>query len=361
MLVLAVLWAASCQPAPEQRPAAAASPAAQATATLYPPLRWQFPPLYEPPDNRATPVKVELGRQLFFDPVLSASNAMSCATCHHPDLGFSNGAAVSSARPGAAPRNVATLWNSGYNQLLLWDGRETSLESQARLPLTLASEMAADPEALVAELAAIPAYGELFAAAFPEEAQAVSFETIRRALAAFQRTLISDDSPFDRFAAGDQAALSPAQQRGLALFFSQRARCAECHTPPSFASETFRVIGVDSADPGRAGVSPSGVPGAFKVPTLRNIAATAPYMHDGSLATLQAVLDFYSEGAGRARGVANVDPFVTRLDLSAQEKADLLAFLQALTDESKLPTVPEVAVSGLPTAPRIERPTPSPP
>jgi len=314
----------------------------------------EFPPIAAPPDNATTPARVELGRQLFFDPVLSASNAMACATCHHPDLGFSNGAPVSPPRLGAPARNVPALWNVGYNRHLLWDGRVESLEEQAVDPLTLTNEMAATPEQIEVELRAIPAYVELFDAAFGGGEQAVTFDNVTRALAAFQRTLLSYNSPFDRYMAGDTTALTAQEQRGLALFFAPETHCAECHQPPTLAHETFRVVGVPSEDPGRAGVSPTGVRGAFKVQTLRNVALTAPYMHNGSLATLEDVVQFYADGAGRPAGFPFVDPLLKGFELSAQDKADLVAFLRALTDESTLPAVPEPALSGLPTVPRID-------
>ncbi len=320
--------------------------------------RTQFPPIVAPPDNPTTPAKIELGRQLFFDPVLSASNAMACATCHHPDLGFSNGAAISPPRAGAPGRNVPTVWNAAFNRHLLWDGRVESLEAQVVDPLTLPNEMAAAPEEIEAELRALPAYVDLFDAAFGGGEEAVTFDNVTRALAAFERTLLSSDSRFDRFVAGEAGALTPQEQRGLALFFSPETHCAECHQPPTFAHETFRVVGVPSDDPGRAGVSPTGVRGAFRVPTLRNVALTAPYMHNGSLATLEDVVQFYADGAGRANGFPSVDPLLKGFDLSGQDKADLAAFLRALTDERALPSVPEQALSGLPVVPRIANPAP---
>ena len=352
---------AACAPA--SKPAATATvPATATSAPTATPLPAPEPrpsptwsPLRTPPDNPSTPAKVELGRQLFYDPALSAGNDMSCATCHHPDQGFSNGEAVSEARPGSPPRNVSGLWNPGFNAFLLWDGRETSLESQARLPLTLPNEMAETPEKLESKLRAIPAYVDLFEAAFGGGADAVSFDNVTRALAAFQRTLISDDSPYDRFVAGDTTALTEQQQRGMDLFFSERTHCSECHQPPLLANETFRVTGVPSEDPGRAGVSEQGLVGAFKVPSLRNVALTAPYMHAGQFATLEEVVQFYADGAGRAHDFPRVDPLLKGFELTAGEQADLVAFLHALTDESHLPPVPEAALSGLPTVPRIDR------
>ncbi|HSM21268.1 MAG TPA: cytochrome c peroxidase, partial [Rubrivivax sp.] len=251
------------------------------------------------------------------------------------------------------PRNIPALWNVGYNRHLLWDGRIESLEAQAVAPLTLSNEMGETPEGIEAKLRAVPAYVALFDAAYGGGEQAVTFTNVTRALAAFQRTLLSSNSPFDRFVAGDASALTPQEQRGLAIFFSPEAACAECHRPPTFAHETFRVVGMPSQDPGRAGVSPTGIQGAFKVPTLRNVALSAPYMHSGSLATLEDVVQFYARGAGRADGFPLVDPLLKGFELTVEDQADLLAFLRALTDESQLPAVPEQALSGLPTVPRI--------
>lgn len=315
----------------------------------------QFPPLNEPPDNPTTPEKAALGRLLFFDPILSQNNDRSCATCHHPDLGLGDGRARGLGMDGAdLARNVPTLWNVGYAKNLFWDGRLQSLEAQAELPLTHPNEMGVtDTGAVVAELAAIPEYQDKFNAIFPD---GITFENIERALAAFQRTLITDASPFDRYAAGDFNALTPPQRRGLTLFRSGATRCFECHTAPTFASDTFRVIGVPSDDPGRAAVSSDGDIGAFKVPTLRNIALTAPYMHDGSMATLEEVLDFYADGGGRAHGIENVDVFVQGFEMNDQERADLIAFLYALTDESRLPEIPASVPSGLPVVTRQENP-----
>lgn len=312
-------------------------------------LQREYPPSNEPADNPTTPEKAELGRILFFDPVLSENNDVACATCHHPDYGFSDGRATSMGTSGVElPRNALTLWDVAYVKSLFWDGRVDNLEDQALVPLTHADEMAvSDPAAMAAELAAIPEYAALFDAAFGGGAAAVTADNTARALAAFQRTLISDDAPFDRYAAGDFDALTTQQRRGLALFRSGALRCFECHGAPTFASDTFRVIGVDSDDPGRAAVVDEGLFGAFKVPTLRNIALSAPYMHDGSMATLEEVVKFYEGGGGRATGFEQVDVFVNPFELSDQDRADLISFLYALTDESNKPEIPAAVPSGL--------------
>lgn len=318
-------------------------------------LQREFPPHNEPADNPTSPEKVALGHLLFFDPILSENNDTACATCHQPDLGFTDGRNTAmGAHETELARNTPTLWNVAFAKNLFWDGRLQSLEAQAAMPLTHPDEMGVgDTATLVAELQANPEYQALFAAAF---ADGVTFENVERALAAFQRSLITNNSPFDQYAAGDFNALTPSQRRGLALFRSGATRCFECHTAPTFATDTFRVIGVESDDPGRAAISDDGDEGAFKVPTLRNIALTAPYMHNGSMATLEEVLDFYAEGGGRAHGQENIDVFVQGFEMNDQEKADMLAFLMALTDESNLPEIPTAVPSGLPVIEPVANP-----
>jgi cytochrome c peroxidase len=311
-----------------------------------------FPaPAGEPP----TPARAALGRLLFFDPVLSEDGSLSCAHCHRPERGFSDGRRTALGRGGRAlARNVPTLWNVAFKPRLMWDRRAGSLEEQALIPLLASDEMAADPERLLARLAAIPAYRKGFARAFPGERESLTLRNVTRALAAFERTLVSRASRYDRYAQGERSALSPAERRGLALFRSLNTRCFECHRLPTFEAPLALGIGVPSPDPGVAGVT--GEPaqhGLFSVPTLRNVAQTAPYMHDGSLATLAAVVDFYRQGGGRARGVPaeRIDGQVRAFSISDAEAAELVAFLTALSDESASPRVPERVPSGLPLPP----------
>ncbi|MBK9054096.1 MAG: right-handed parallel beta-helix repeat-containing protein [Chloroflexi bacterium] len=326
----------------------------------------EFPPENAPADNPTTPEKAELGRLLFFDPVLSANNDLACATCHHPDYGFSdglaqamgaNGTGVGLDRTGGVvlTRNTPTLWNVGYNKALFWDGRGNSLEDQSTTPITHVDEMAADPTELVAEINSIPEYVALFEQAFGGS-DAVTMVNVQFALAAFQRTLVTNNSPFDQYAAGQIDALTGQQRRGLDLFRSGATRCFECHAAPTFATETFRVVGVPSEDQGRAAIVADAAAGSFKVPTLRNIALTAPYMHNGALATLEEVIEFYADGGGRAHGITGIDDFVQGFDFTDQEKADMVAFLYALTDESSLPDIPATVPSGLPVVTHIENP-----
>lgn len=323
---------------------------AQNIEPAYSGLLREFPAPNTPDDNPTTREKVELGHLLFFDPVLSQDNDTACATCHQPDLGFSDGLETAVGHDGTVlTRNTPTLWNVTYVVNLFWDGRLQSLEAQAELPLTHPNEMGvSDTAALEAELRAIPEYVTLFDRAFGGGETAVSLSNIENALAAFQRTLITNNSPFDQYAGGNFNALTAQQRRGLAIFRSGATRCFECHTAPTFATDTFRVVGVPDEDPGRAAISSDGLPGAFKVPTLRNIALTAPYMHNGQFATLEEVVDFYAEGGGHPFDKENIDPFVNGFDLTAQEKEDLITFLYALTDESGLPAIPASVPSGLP-------------
>ncbi|MEZ4518007.1 MAG: cytochrome c peroxidase [Chloroflexota bacterium] len=359
LLVLGVFVVAALVPGPQDPQVDVATSGAGSSSVLpaYSGLQRAFPETNEPADNPTTAAAVELGHLLFFDPVLSENNDVACATCHHPDQGFSDGLPTAVGTTGTpVSRNALSLWNVAYEQSLFWDGREPSLEDQVNFPLTHPDEMGVtDVDGMVLELQAIPEYAAMFEEAFGG-GDAVSAVNINRALAAFERTLISDDSPFDRYAAGDFNALTSQQRRGLAVFRSGATRCFECHTAPTFASDTFRVIGVESDDPGRAGVVDDGQFGAFRVPSLRNIALSAPYMHNGSMATLDEVVTFYEDGGGHATGAENVDVFVNGFDLTDQEHEDLIAFLYALTDESRLPEIPTSVPSGLPVVEHLDNP-----
>ena len=308
----------------------------------------------EPP----TAERAALGRLLFFDPVLSREGSLSCAHCHRPDRGLTDGLPTALGHGGAPlPRNTPTLYNAAFKARLMWDRRAASLEEQVLLPLFAADELNADPPQLLAQLAAIPEYVLRFAAAFPEEPQPISIANLARALAAFQRTLISSDSRFDRYARGERRALSARERNGLTLFRSLATRCFECHRLPTFEAPLAISIGVPSPDPGVAAISGLVAQrGFFSVPSLRNVALTAPYMHDGSLATLEEVVAFYRAGGGLAKGVpaAQLHEFVRPLALSDSDAADLVAFLRALTDESARPAIPERVPSGLPVVSQVK-------
>jgi len=324
-------------------------------------LQREFPAVNETDANPSNADKAELGRLLFFDPVLSQNNDMSCASCHHPDLGFTDGKRQAIGDNGTVLlRSSMSLWNVAYNTNFFWDGRASTLEEQTDTPLTNKDEMASTPESIEKKLQDIPEYVDLFEKAFGSK-DSVTYENVQNAIAAFERTLITNDSPFDRYATGDVTALTPAQRRGLALFRSAATRCFECHAAPTFSDDSFSVTGVPDLpgqvhDTGRKGVEDSSLDGAFKAPTLRNIALTAPYMHNGSFATLEEVVDFYAKGGGRDDGFQNVDIHVAGFDLTEQEKADLIAFMYALTDETNVPMIPSSVPSGLGVVEAIDNP-----
>jgi parallel beta-helix repeat protein len=262
-------------------------------------------------------------------------------------------------------RSAPTLWNAAYNHRQFWDGRAADLEEQAVSPITNPLEMAEDPQNLVRELRSIPEYVKLFDSAFGgNNGSSISLEAVAKAIAAFERTLTANNTPFDRYVAGDRGALTAAQLRGFNLFRSGKARCFECHGLPTFANPDFKVLGVPDLegqppDLGRGEVVGSeNYNRAFKIPTLRNVVLTAPYMHNGRFKTLEEVLDFYARGGGPGMGsnLPNIDDKIRAFSLSPQEKEDLIAFLYALTDESRLPAIPERVPSGLPVVPRLANP-----
>lgn len=337
-------------------------------------LKRPFPAMVMRTENPSTEDKVALGRLLYFDPILSGDNSQSCATCHHPDLGLSDGRNMSMgfggdglgpARKGGAviKRSAPTVWNAAFNHKQFWDGRAADLEEQAKGPITSEKEMNQNPEELVKELQAIPEYVQLFDKAFGgANGTGITFDNVTFAVAAFERTLLSQDSPFDRYAAGDTNALTPEQKHGLTLFRSLKTRCFECHGFPTFANPDFKVIGVpdmpgQEKDLGRAEQGAGEAYNhAFKVPTLRNVALTAPYMHNGRFQTLEEVVSFYAGGGGAGVGnkLPNLDDKIRQFTLTAEEKRDLVAFLHALTDESKKPALPEKVPSGLPVVPHAQ-------
>jgi cytochrome c peroxidase len=304
-----------------------------------------------------SPQQIDLGRLLFFDPVLSADKNLSCANCHNPDLGFSDGMDRSvGARGQISQRSAPTLWNSAFLQVFFWDARAQSLEEQAIGPLFSDKEMANTPVQLLANLNQVPAYPQLFKQAFPDGEDALVIDNIATALAAFQSSLISLNSPYDRYAHGDAKALSPNQLEGLNVFRSFVARCSQCHTPPLFTNQQVAVIGTPE---------PAGLPrdigaaetfnakrltGGFKVPTLRNIARTAPYMHSGRFATLREAAEFYTKGRGHAVPEGEellLHWHISEPNLTNPELDRLVDFMGALSDESFMPKVPTQVPSGL--------------
>jgi cytochrome c peroxidase len=282
-----------------------------------------------PSDNRLTPARIALGRRLFFDRRLSRDGTLSCASCHEPRRAFTDGRAVAQGLGGArGRRNSPTLVNRAWGSSFFFDGRARSLEDLALQPILDPTELGSTTDAALS--LARSSYRSRFRAAFDAEA---SLEFIAKALASYLRTILVGNSAFDRFAAGNDAALTTSARRGRTLF-NGKAGCGQCHSGTNFTDEEFHNTGVAwrtgvLTDEGRASVT--GAPtdrGAFKTPTLREISRTAPYMHDGSLATLNDVIEYYDGGGANN---PTLDSNLRPLKLSPTEKGDLAAFLTSLT------------------------------
>ena len=299
-----------------------------------------LPSLTIPPENLPTADSIALGRRLFYDKNLSVDGTVACASCHMPSLDFTDGRNVSKGVGGAiGDRNAPTLLNAAYLPFQFWDGRAISLEDQAAGPITNTAEMNLQQTASVSKLADDPIYPNIFEKAFGSKQ--ITMQRVENALASFERTLLSGNSAFDRYQYGsDKNAMSASQIRGLAVFLDpNRGNCAACHTigPTSalFTDGRFHNTGEGATDSGEFGdvgryheTKIATDQGAFKTPTLRNIANTAPYMHDGSLKTLQNVVDFY---AGGGNSNPYLDSAMKTIHLSGQDRTDLVEFLKALT------------------------------
>ncbi|MEZ5398162.1 MAG: cytochrome c peroxidase [Bryobacteraceae bacterium] len=303
-----------------------------------------LPPVPLPADNPPTADTIALGRKLYYDGKLSVDGTVSCAFCHNPKFGFSDGQKTSlGVKAQRGGRNAPTVWNSAYSTTQFWDGRAPSLEEQAGGPMQNPIEMAHTPDGVIAAVNANPEYKPLFEKAYgPGPA---TFQKVRYAIASFERTVLTGNSPFDKYMwGGDKKAMSASAIRGLDVFRDpKKGNCAVCHTIEKdhalFTDNKFHNLGegVDSKgelkDLGRYEVTKiEADKGAFKTPTLRNIAESGPYMHDGSLKTLKDVVDFYVGG-----GNSNPwrDKEIKSLDhLSKQERADLVAFMESLTGET---------------------------
>jgi cytochrome c peroxidase len=312
-----------------------------------------------PPENPQTPEKVALGRKLFFEKRLSKDGTVSCATCHDPAHGFAEPDRVSEGVGGKkGARNAPTVLNAVFYELQFWDGRAATLEEQAKGPMTNPVEMALENHDAAVAALKTAGYAPEFQRVFGRD---VTIDDVAAAIAAFERTVISGDSAFDRFMAGDKSAMSESAQRGWALW-NGKARCNTCHpfgdTTPNFSDNKFHNIGVaakgrdfgalarqaaSAGDPTQLAFHPDFTElgrfvvtkqpkdiGAFKTPGVRDIALTAPYMHDGSEATLLDVVNFYDKG-----GEPNpyLDGGIVPLKLTDQEKQDLLAFMESLTGQ----------------------------
>lgn len=284
----------------------------------------------------ASEAEIRLGAKLFADKRLSRDGSLSCATCHDPARGYTDGQPVAVGIEGAkGTRNTPTIYGVAHQSKLFWDGRANSLEEQALGPLTSPIEMASDPDEVIKRLAADEDYRNRFEDVFGGPP---TVDRLTKALASFQRAVKVEPSPFDRWRNGEANAISDAAKRGYETF-SQQGRCSVCHRGTDLTDGEFHNLGVapdpQKPDVGRFAVSQfEAHRGAFKTPTLYNVEVTGPYMHDGSLATLEDVVEFYDKGGGPGQGRS---PLMRKLSLSAQEKADLVEFLKSLTapDNSK--------------------------
>ncbi len=298
-----------------------------------------------PADNPLTPEKVALGKMLYFDPRISSDGTISCATCHNPEKGWTDQLPVSPGFQGQrGNRSAPTVLNATYMGLQFWDGRSPSLEDQALGPLVNPVEMAnKDHDSMVKKVSSIAAYLPYFQKAFHGEG--ITKENVGKAIASFERTVLSGNSRYDRYSAGDTAALNASEIRGKDLFFG-KANCTRCHAGPNFSDSMFHNLGVGmnapTPDLGRFVVTKEeSDKGAFKTPTVRDITKTAPYMHDGSEKTLEDVVELYDRGGNKN---PYLDPRMEPLHLTPQEKADLVAFMKALDSDP----YPNIAAPSLP-------------
>jgi cytochrome c peroxidase len=309
-------------------------------AHITPPLG--LPAVPVPADNPVTTETIALGRRLFYDPVLSANKTISCASCHNPSFGFSDGRRFSAGVGGkTGTRNAPTVLNAAFSAPQFWDGRAAGLEEQAAGPIANPIEMNKPHDVCVTDLNHDPSYVAQFEKAFGPGP--ITMSKVQKAIAAFERKVISGNSPFDRYHfGGDKSALSPAAIRGMGIFTdAARGNCVACHTIEEkhaiFTDGLFHNIGIgmnaegELTDLGRYEQSKAEKDkGAFKTPTLRNVAASGPYMHDGSLKTLRDVVDYY---VGGGNSNPHLDRQMKPLTLSRQERDDLIAFLESLTGE----------------------------
>ncbi len=306
--------------------------------------KWILPDVPpQPANNPLTAEKISLGKKLFFDPRLSGDGNMSCATCHNPVFGWSDALPTAKGvKSKVLGRASPTIINSGFNEIQMWDGRKKSLEDQAMGPMEATVEMNMDTKKLFTWLNNNKGYKKEFENAFPGEK--IDANTVKKAIASYERTVISNNSPFDKWVKGDKSAMTSQQVKGFKLFVG-KAKCVACHSEPNFTDSGFHNLGLKSwgnknPDMGRYAQRPLRLmKGAFKTPTLRDIDRTAPYFHDGSAATLADVVEHYSKG-----GIVktNLSPSMEKLDLSKKEQQAVVAFLHALSSPYVAVTLPEL-------------------
>jgi len=297
----------------------------------------QLPPIEHPANNPTSPAKVALGAQLFLDKRLSGSGNNNCQSCHYRELGWTDAKPLSTRDDGKLnTRHTPALYNVGHQSIWYWDGRSATLEAQ--IAAAWRNQLSVDPAVAAARIAAVDGYKPQFQAVFGGPATA---ENISQALAAYLRTKNSDNSPWDRYEAGDKSAVSAAAIAGNALFMG-KGRCVTCHTPPHYGNSTFFNVGLEGGkanpDPGRANVTKNAADtGAFKTPSLRSVALGAPYFHDGSVATLTDAVKLMARGGGKD---ASKTPILVDTGLTDAEVAQVVAFLQSLTSTEAWVAVP---------------------
>ena len=307
---------------------------------------WILPEVPQPKGNQTTAERVTLGKMLFFDPRLSGDGNMSCASCHNPLFGWSDGLPTAKGfKSEILGRASPTVINTGFNSIQMWDGRKKSLEDQAMGPMMSNEEMNMDIPKLLTFLRQTVGYKEAFEKAYPNEE--ISEATIAKAIASFERTVVSNNSPFDQWIQGDKDAMTKQQVEGFKLFMNpKKGNCEVCHSAPNFTDNGFHNIGLEQfgtkhPDLGRYTERPLRMmKGAFKTPTLRDISNTAPYFHDGSAFTLEEVVSHYEKG-----GVikTNISPNMNTAKLNSKEQEAIVTFMKALTSKHEpfvLPIIP---------------------
>ena len=299
-----------------------------------------------PKGNKPNKARIALGKKLFFDPRLSGAGNTSCATCHNPTLGWSDGLPTAKGvKSKVLGRASPTVINTAYNSIQMWDGRKKSLEDQAMGPMEATVEMNMDTVKLFKWLNSNREYVQLFKRAYPGEK--IAAPSLSKAMASYERTVISNNSNFDRWVKGNKNAMTAQQVRGFKLF-ATKANCAACHSAPNFTDNGFHNIGLASwgkknPDMGRYAQRPLGLmKGAFKTPTLREIKRTAPYFHDGSATTLKEVVEHYAKG-GEVK--TNLSPNMKKISLSNKEINDIVEFMKALSSSYKAVTLPELPLN----------------
>jgi len=296
-----------------------------------------------PDHNPYSEAKEDLGKTLYYDPRLSASGTQSCATCHNPSLSYGDGMALGTGHGHKKlGRKSPTTLNLAWDELFMWDGRKSSLEDQATGPIEAAGEMNMSLEKLDKIIKSIKGYEAVFKKAFPKDANPVSVDNLAKAIATYERGIVSSDAPFDKWIKGDESAISKEAKRGFMLF-NGKANCASCHSEWNFSDGSFHDIGLPDNDIGRGKFMPNrkSMQHAFKTVGLRNIELRSPYMHNGSLKTLEEVIEHYNNGFVKRDSLSDQ---IKTLNLTDQETSDLVEFMKSLTSVDEgvvLPILPQ--------------------